>query len=133
MVEHAATTSSQREPQPDAGSATASLGPAWGTAILANRRAKAVVGVATLALIALALGVPARTLLFFGVLLICPLMMVGMHGAHGRHRGHHGGEDAETTGANGAEGDRALGILRERYARGELTRDQYEDLRRDLG
>jgi putative membrane protein len=29
--------------------------------------------------------------------------------------------------------DSAVGIARERYARGELTREQYEQLRRDLG
>ncbi len=28
---------------------------------------------------------------------------------------------------------RALEILRERYARGEITRDEYEQMRRDLG
>jgi putative membrane protein len=30
-------------------------------------------------------------------------------------------------------GDGAQAILRERYARGELTREQYEQMRRDLG
>lgn len=29
-------------------------------------------------------------------------------------------------------GDRALSILRERYARGELTREEFESMRRDL-
>jgi putative membrane protein len=29
-------------------------------------------------------------------------------------------------------GDRALGILKERYTRGEIDRDTYESMRRDL-
>ncbi|WP_295814149.1 SHOCT domain-containing protein [uncultured Deinococcus sp.] len=33
----------------------------------------------------------------------------------------------------GTAHDRALGIARERYARGELTREQFEALRHDLG
>lgn len=34
--------------------------------------------------------------------------------------------------ASDTGGSRALEILRERYARGELTREQYEQMRRDL-
>jgi putative membrane protein len=30
------------------------------------------------------------------------------------------------------EGSRAMEILKERYARGEITREQYEQMRRDL-
>lgn len=32
----------------------------------------------------------------------------------------------------GPTGNRPLDILRERYARGEITREQYQDMRRDL-
>jgi len=31
-----------------------------------------------------------------------------------------------------SSGKRSLDILKERYARGEITRDQYEQMRRDL-
>lgn len=33
----------------------------------------------------LAVGIPLATLLYVGVLLLCPLLMAGMHGGHGRH------------------------------------------------
>lgn len=36
------------------------------------------------------------------------------------------------TGAHAAAGGRALEILKERYAKGELTREQFEAMRRDL-
>ena len=45
-----------------------------------------IVGVLTL----LALGVPLGSLLFVGVLLLCPLLMAGMHGGHGGHDQHAG-------------------------------------------
>jgi putative membrane protein len=46
-----------------------------------------------------------------------------------------GGGRLSSTGAaaGDAGGDGAQAILRERYARGELTREQYEQMRRDLG
>lgn len=34
---------------------------------------------------------------------------------------------------SGHGSDAALDILRERYARGELSREQFEEMRRDLG
>lgn len=34
--------------------------------------------------------------------------------------------------AAGPSGSRALEVLKERYARGEITREQYEQMRRDL-
>ena len=38
-----------------------------------------------------------------------------------------------STGTSGSSsGRRPLDILKERYARGEITRDQYEQMRRDL-
>jgi putative membrane protein len=35
-------------------------------------------------------------------------------------------------GGRGASGGRALEVLRERYARGEINKDEYEQKRRDL-
>lgn len=37
-----------------------------------------------------------------------------------------------TTGGDGRRDDTPLEIARRRYARGEITRDQFEQLRRDL-
>jgi uncharacterized membrane protein len=46
-------------------------------------------------------------------------MMFGMKGMHGSHHARDGG-------------DAAVDILRERYARGELTQEEYDRMRRDL-
>jgi hypothetical protein len=46
------------------------------------------VGIAVVALGAFAFGVPLSTLVFIGLVLLCPLMMLGMHGGHGGHAGH---------------------------------------------
>ncbi len=42
-----------------------------------------------------------------------------------------GSGPATTPGGSGAH-DRALDILRERYARGEITKEQFDQMRRDL-
>lgn len=43
-------------------------------------------GLVVLALVAL--GVPLVSLLYVGVLLLCPLLMAGMHGGHGQGHDH---------------------------------------------
>lgn len=43
-------------------------------------------GLAVLALVAV--GVPLVSLLYVGILLLCPLLMAGMHGGHGQAHGH---------------------------------------------
>jgi len=45
-----------------------------------------VAGLAVLALVAF--GVPLVSLLYVGILLLCPLLMAGMHGGHGPAHGH---------------------------------------------
>jgi putative membrane protein len=42
------------------------------------------------------------------------------------------GQARARAGGPGPSGSRALDILRERYARGEITREEYERMRRDL-
>lgn len=42
------------------------------------------------------------------------------------------GSMTQRTGPSALPENRALEILKERYARGELTKEQYEDMRRDL-
>jgi hypothetical protein len=44
---------------------------------------------------ALAVGVPARSLVFGLLVLACPLMMLFMHGGHGGHAGHGGHDTAD--------------------------------------
>ena len=42
------------------------------------------------------------------------------------------GQTAMSSGGPAIPGGRAMEILQERYARGELTKEQYDDMRRDL-
>jgi hypothetical protein len=44
-------------------------------------------------------GFPLGSLLYGGILLLCPLMMAGMHGGHGKHGG-----DASPSSTHNAEG-----------------------------
>lgn len=44
---------------------------------------------------------PLATVFTFGVVLICPLMMFGMHGSHGRHGHTH--EDGASTADRGSQ------------------------------
>ena len=43
---------------------------------------------AGLAVLAVAMGVPLVSLLYVGILLLCPLLMAGMHGGHGQAHDH---------------------------------------------
>nr|WP_036344107.1 DUF2933 domain-containing protein [Micromonospora purpureochromogenes] len=48
------------------------------------------IALALLVVGALAVGVPARSLVFGLLVLACPLMMLFMHGGHAGHGGHEG-------------------------------------------
>ncbi len=68
--------------------------------------------------------------------IICLLFMVVMmflmfrrHGPFSWFMGHHGWGPSDH-GASG--GESALDILKRRYASGEITREQYEQMRRDI-
>jgi hypothetical protein len=68
-------------------------------------------GFAVLALVAA--GVPLASLLYVGILLLCPLLMAGMHGGHGQAHGHtaHPGEpDRVESPDPGGSGTRAAGL-----------------------
>lgn len=47
-----------------------------------------VAGAVVVAIAVGAFGAPLGTVLLVGVLLLCPLMMMGMHGGHESHAGH---------------------------------------------
>lgn len=81
-----------------------------GTTVGKGTRARTVLMVvaALLALAVVLLGTPLEGILVLGLLLICPLIMVGMHGGHregdprsGRRAGHDGSSDASRAEAAG--------------------------------
>jgi len=47
-----------------------------------------IVAAALAVLVLVAFGVPLVSLLYVGILLLCPLLMAGMHGRHGQAHGH---------------------------------------------
>lgn len=49
-----------------------------------------IVAAALAVLLLVAFGVPLVSLLYVGILLLCPLMMAGMHGGHGQVHAHEG-------------------------------------------
>jgi hypothetical protein len=62
------------------------------------------IAAAGLGVLALAAGgVPLVSLLYVGLLLLCPLLMAGMHGGHGRASGHEG-PDGLGPGASNPQG-----------------------------
>ncbi len=64
----------------------AKIGPGWFVAA----------GLAVLGLVAV--GVPLVSLLYVGILLLCPLMMAGMHRGHGPEHTHGRGEPPQQAG-----------------------------------
>ena len=140
---------------PQAARAADGPGPKPERVIPLPRGASVVVAVVALAVIALALRGVFGVIYPLGIVLLCGLMMVamlsGMFGMHRMagmagmrrmggmfgmvdgHRGHGDGDERSASEAGSTRSKGALAILGERYARGELTREQYEQMRRDLG
>jgi len=71
----------------------------------------------------LLVGIPMMLIMMLGMGLMMWVMMRMMMGM-GDHDGSHGMTDPEE--------DSALDIARRRYASGEITREQFEQLRRDV-
>lgn len=66
-------------------------------------------------------------MIFFWVafaLLIVWVIRGGRHGRFGRHRGCCGGHDMG--------GNRAIDILKERYAKGEINKEEFDTKKKDL-
>ena len=126
MAEHGMTDRPKLGQQPPT-TQMQPLGAATIAWVSAHRGLFAVAGIAAVALLALALGAPLGAIALVGIVLLCPLMMIGMHG----HQGH-GTDGQPGSNATGEPSHHALDILRERYARGELTREQVVQLRHDL-
>jgi putative membrane protein len=62
--------------------------------------------------------------LFWGLIIWAIFALLrGGHGCCGGHMGHHHGE--------GREG-RALEILKERYAKGEISKEEFERMKKEL-
>ena len=70
-------------------------------------------------------GIPMMLVMMLGMGLMMWLMMRMMMMGMGDHSGSHGTADPDE--------ESPLEIARHRYARGEITREEFEQLRRDLG
>jgi uncharacterized membrane protein len=137
MVKSEVIVSSQVGLQSHAGPAVSWWESARDRWITLHRGIQLAAVLAALVLISLAFGVSIGTIALIGVVLLCPLMMIGMmvgigfgmHSVRGRH--HHQGA-SQAADIEDAPGEHAREILRERYARGELDKDQFDDMLRDL-
>jgi uncharacterized membrane protein len=136
MVEHGVTIPVEHESSPVEATTAMPRESARAWWLPADRWMQVVIGIVVLALVVWAF----KGLAVAGLVLLCPLMMIammfgmghGMHRMHGRHLDSDSGDNGGAASGDGAGGDRALDILRERYAQGELTPEQYEEMRRQL-
>lgn len=64
-------------------------------------------------------------ILFWGLIIwaIFALLRGGHGGCCGGHAGHHHGDD---------RGDRSMEILKERYAKGDISKEEFEKMKGDL-
>ena len=68
--------------------------------------------------------------LFF---IICIIMMLFMLFGRRSQGTFHSACGTHYSGDNGREADTAFEILKKRYARGEITKEEFERLKRDIG